>query len=319
MSRILVTGGAGYIGTHLVNQLLILGFAVNVLDDLSNANHANVPKGVVFFKGSLLNEDLVAQSLQGVDTVIHLAAKKSVQESVKKPDLYFEINSMGTKFLLDAMRRKNIKKLIFSSTAAVYDFELSNFASETTALNPISPYGQSKLLGEEHIETYVRMYGVNAVIFRYFNVVGFEEMYRMDVSNNDDLFSSITKSIISGQRINIFGNSFNSKDGTAVRDFIHVSDLVQAHIDAIQSFTIQNQFRLFNVGVGVGNSVLEVVNEFERQVNCPLEYDFEDSRAADIPISVADSSKILLQLGWRASRSLSDMVGCYVNLVKSNR
>jgi len=297
----------------------MLGFEVNVLDDLSNANCDDIPKGVVFFEGSLLNEDLVEQSLRGVDIVIHLAAKKSVQESVENPDLYYEINSVGTKILLTAMQQKKIKKLIFSSTAAVYDPKLSNFASEATTLNPISPYGLSKVLGEKHIEAHSRMYGLNAVILRYFNVVGFEKMYGMDVSNKDDLFSSITKAIESRQKINIFGNSFNSKDGTAVRDFIHVADLVQAHIDAIESFAIQNQFRLFNVGLGAGTSVLEVVKEFEKQLGVSLEYDFEDSRAADIPISVADSSKIVKDLKWRASRTLSDMVGCYTNLIKVNR
>ena len=259
-----------------------------------------------------MDTEILREVLKGVDIVIHLAAKKSVSESINNPELYFEQNSMGTLNLLCAMRRASVEKFIFSSTAAVYKPECSKFASEESPISPISPYGRSKSFGEDLVLSFTNNYGLRAIILRYFNVVAFESYYREPAFKNTGLFPSLQRAYKERLPFEIFGKTFSTPDGTAIRDFVHVADLSLAHLLALEKLDAIPDSDIYNVGTNSGYSIQEVVNAFQDRVNNQIEVRIAATREGDIPISIADSSKIRAELDWAPRYDLAEIVKCYV-------
>jgi UDP-glucose 4-epimerase len=307
MQNILVTGGRGYIGCHVVQSLLNSGKNVRILDDMSSALPIEVPLGVDFIQTSTSDLDGLVSALNGIDSVIHLAAKKSVDESIINPNKYFKENSLATWNLLHAMKIQGTKKIVFSSTAAVYDPLTSDNVDELSPVNPSSPYGASKIFCENLIENFCQFYGFSGIVLRYFNVVGANANELRDV-NGTGLFPSLALNLATNGRPVIFGKDYETKDGTAIRDFIHVSDLAEAHISALNAFGSTSNFQVFNVGTNIGHSVLEVVNLFAEVGGKNFDIDFQPRRLGDIPVSVSNSHKIRAELGWSQKFSLREMV-----------
>ena len=307
MKRILVTGGAGYIGSHVVKALLRMDFQVRVIDDFSTGEIRRIFPGANSIEGSILNPASLREALEGVDLVIHLAAKKSVSESVKEPAQYFRVNSEGTWILLSEMEKANVKAIIFSSTAAIYDSQISEKISEDFHVRPKTPYGVSKLMGEKLIESFCDVYDFNAVILRYFNVVGAGDSHLGETSG-ESLFPSVFSAISRSKNPQIFGNDYNTFDGTCVRDFIHVSDIAESHLAVIEYLKNNRGFSVFNVGTGVGYSVKQVINQVINNLGISPKIDLQPRRIGDVPFSVADSKKLFNATGWKPVFGLAEMV-----------
>ena len=307
MQNILVTGGRGYIGSHIVESLLNSGKNVRILDDMSSALPVEIPPGVDFVQASTLDLSSLVSALKGIDAVIHLAAKKSVNESLTNPEKYFNENSFGTWNLLYAMKLQGTRQIVFSSTAAVYDPLTSQGVHELSPINPSSPYGASKKFCENLIENFCQHYGFRGVVLRYFNVVGANGNKLRDIYGTG-LFPSLASNLANNKRPIIFGDDYKTKDGTAIRDFIHVSDLADAHVLAFNAFGSTSNFQVYNVGTNIGHSVLEVVNLFAEVTGKNFDIDFQPKRLGDIPVSVSNSHKIRTELGWTHKFNLREMV-----------
>jgi UDP-glucose 4-epimerase len=270
--KVLVTGGAGYIGSITVTKLINEGFEVNVLDDLSTGHRENIHPKAKFIEGSILDETSLELAIEGCAAVIHLAAKSIVSESIEKPNDYQETNLEGTNSLIKKIKNKPVKKLIFASTASVYEMSHEPIR-EISKLLPVNPYGQTKLAGENLIQLDLIGTNIDFFIFRFFNVAGnytnndFKTLYE-DHRPETHLIPSVLKSLNSKEFV-VYGQNYDTKDGTCVRDYLHVLDLIDAFIVALQS---KNRFKdIFNLGSGVGYSVLEVVKEIELHSNQKVE------------------------------------------------
>jgi len=307
MQRILVTGGLGYIGSHLVKGLLDKGHNVRVLDDFSTGkDHCNFPN-VEIIRGSILDFSILRSVLDGIDIVIHLAAKKSVDESLLQPEKYFRENTEGTWILLRAMKQAKVNSIIFSSTAAVYNPEITGRIAENSPLLPATPYGQSKLMCEKLIESFCTVYDFKSVILRYFNVIGAGDSALGDTSG-ESLLPRVFSAISENRNPQIFGSDYNTADGTCVRDFIHVSDIVESHLVCMDYLTNNPGFNVFNVGTAIGYSVRELINQVSEVLGVSFEIDLLPRRTGDVPVSIADNKKLLDATGWKAVLTLSDMV-----------
>lgn len=308
----LVTGGTGYIGAHIVDLLRRQGRSVVIVDDVVTGVEARVP-GVPIERLDL-SDDVSVERLRDlmidheVDEVVHLAARKQVGESVERPTWYFKQNVGGLANLLAAMGEAGVSLLVFSSSAAVYGNGAGVPLRETDETRPVNPYGETKLVGEWMIrdETVARPLG--AISLRYFNVAGAArpELADRAVLN---LIPMIFKRMADGQNPVIFGDQYDTADGTCVRDFIHVADLADAHLAALSRLREQaDGFDVFNVGTGRGYSVLDVVDEVARVSGSDLYPAVESPRRGDPGSVVANVDKIGRVLGWTATRSLTDMV-----------
>jgi UDP-glucose 4-epimerase len=308
--KILVTGGAGYIGSHAVEILKNRGHEVTVLDDCSTGHADSLPPTVRFVQGSLLDSELVARALKGCDAVMHFAGKSLVGESVEKPDLYRQINVAGTKVLLSEMNTLGIKKIVFSSSAATYGEPELSRVSENDQCAPTNPYGETKLAIERELSSASLTQQFAAVSLRYFNVAGALETDRGWLTERHDPETHLIPNALrasTNSPLRIFGRDWNTPDGTCIRDYVHVVDLIDAHIRALQYLTA-SEHHVFNIGSGSGYSVAQVVAAVSRVRNVPLPTVDAPRRAGDPAVLVANIDKAEMLLNWRPTKSLEQMV-----------
>ena len=307
-NKILVTGGAGYIGSHTCKMLQAQGFEPVVYDNLSRG-HAWAIKWGPLVKGDLQETERLVRTLQEhkIQAVIHFAAFAYVGESVEKPEMYYENNFGGTLSLLKAMQRANVKKIVFSSSCATYGNPQTESLAETHPQDPINPYGQSKLMVEKMLQDAVHAWGLQAVSLRYFNAAGADA--EGDLGEVHDPETHLIPLAIQaglGQRkeILIFGNDYPTPDGTCLRDYIHVNDLAAAHITALKKL-LENSitYDVFNLGAGVGYSVLQVIAKISEVLGVQVQSRITARRAGDPPQLVADTKKASAKLNWKPQYS----------------
>jgi UDP-glucose 4-epimerase len=309
--RVFVTGGAGYIGSVGVEKLLDAGHEVIVLDNMRTGRPASVAEGATLIDGDLRDGPFMADVLARTkpDAVMHFAAATIVPESVTKPDLYYGINMVGGYNLLEGARLAGIDKIIVSSTAAVYGSPTEMPITEETPTNPVSPYGAAKLMFEQMLAAYARAYGTRWIAFRYFNVAGATFAHGEDHRPETHLIPNALLAV-AGRRppMEIFGTDYPTPDGTAVRDYVHVEDLIDAHLAGLER--IDTVSGPFNLGTTNGASVAEVISTVEAVTDMEVPRTYHDRRAGDPPILVADASKARQLLGWTPARStLEEMIG----------
>jgi UDP-glucose 4-epimerase len=308
--RVLVTGGAGYIGSVVATQLVAAGHDVIVLDDLSTGHADAVPTGATFVKGTL--RDCAAEVLSdGIDGVLHFAARSLVGESVAEPAKYWSANLGGSVALLEAMREFGVRTIVFSSTAAVYGEPERTPIAETDPTRPTNPYGASKLAVDTTLAEFSRLYGFGAMSLRYFNVAGAHRAgdgtwfgERHDPETH--LIPAVLAAAAAGRPVQVFGDDYPTPDGTCIRDYIHVTDLADAHLRALAACR-PGQHRVYNLGNGTGFSVRQVVDVCSEVTGIAIGTDIAPRRAGDPAVLVASSERIQTELGWQASRDLHDM------------
>ena len=309
---VLVTGGAGYIGSHVVRLLQQQGRKVVVIDNLSSGVSQRIGEA------SLVTLDLAAEGAaeqltalmaeHGVESVIHFAARKQVGESVLKPEWYFEQNIGGMAHLLEAMQHSDVRKLVFSSSAATYGIPTEDFVGEDYDCKPINPYGQTKLIGEWMLANAQRAWGLRGASLRYFNVAGagWDDLADTAVMN---LVPIVFAALREGRAPVVFGDDYPTPDGSCVRDYVHVLDLAQAHISALDYLNRDDRkYSTFNVGTGSGSSVFEVLDEIKKVSGIDFAVDVQARRAGDPPYLCADVSRIKDELGWVAKHNLNDII-----------
>ena len=323
--KILVTGGAGFIGSHTVVELLNAGHEVVIVDNLSNSKATSIDaikqitgkdKEIKFYKEDILNEDklnLIFDQNPEIEAVIHFAAFKAVGESVEKPIEYYKNNIGGTLSLVDCMRKHNVKKIVFSSSATVYgDPETVPIKETAKTGGCTNPYGQTKLMNEQILnDVYVSDNDWSVILLRYFNPIGSHESGLIGESPNgipNNLMPYINK-VAFGEldHLNIFGNDYPTPDGTGVRDYIHVVDLAKGHLKAIDRAKEVKGVEVFNLGTGKGYSVLDIVKNFEDATGVKVKYEIVERRPGDIAECYADPTKAYEVLGWKAEKTLKDM------------
>ena len=308
MSKVLVIGGAGYIGAHICQSLVDNGYSVRIFDDFSNGLHRRIDeKFTDLVEASVLDRSALISSMDGIDSVIHLAAKKAVEESVSNPLKYYEHNVGGTLNILAAMAVKKIKKIVFSSTAAVYAPSEKSAIDETDLLAPLSPYGATKVMAEELIKSIGSAEGFSTISLRYFNVVGSTKVEFAD-NSKDNLVPKVFAAIKRGESPEIYGSDYPTKDGTCIRDYIHVADLADSHLSALKRVESAIVHEVYNVGSGKGYSVKEMIDQISVSMNKELTPKLYPRRAGDIPQLIASISKIERELGWKPKRSLEEMI-----------
>ena len=309
MSTWLVTGGAGYIGAHVVRELAASGRRVVVLDDFSSGLERKVPTGIPIVRAAVADREAVSAALveHKVDGVIHLAAKKAAGESVGIPLHYYRENVVGMLSLLEAMHETGVKRFVYSSSAAVYGTPVANPISEDSPLVPESPYGETKVVGEWMTRDQGIANGLSWVALRYFNVAGAASDDLGDTSVNN-LVPMVFQALADGDRPRIFGDDYPTPDGTCIRDYIHVADLAEAHVAATAHCEKHDSAVALNVGRGVGSSVREVMDMVSEVVGADVDAVTVGRRAGDPPASTAATLRILETLGWSARRDLRDMV-----------
>ena len=311
---ILVTGGAGYIGSHCVMALLEQNKDVLVFDNLSTGHFETINKlknfgNLEFIKGDLLNPDELKSLFDNhkIDAVIHFAAFSQVGESVKDPKKYYINNVCGTINLLTAMLEHNVNKIVFSSTAATYGEPEYIPIDEKHPQNPINPYGQTKLMIEKIMDDYDKAYGLKSVRLRYFNVAGADSKSRIGEWHEPEthLIPNILKSTFNtGKTFEMYGNDYDTKDGTCVRDYINIEDLINAHLLALEYLNNGGETNYFNLGTNDGNTVKEVFNACEKITNQTIAVKQMPRREGDPASLVADNKKIKSTLGWSPEKNL---------------
>ena len=323
MSKVLVTGGAGYIGSHTCVELLNAGHEVVVLDNLSNSSkeslnrvQALTSKSLDFVEGDILDQAILDQIFQNhqIDAVIHFAGLKAVGESQQVPLKYFENNIAGSISLVKAMERANVFNLVFSSSATVYDeANVSPLNEEMPTGMPSNNYGYTKLIVEQLLQKLAQAdVRWSIALLRYFNPVGAHKSGQIGedpqgIPNN--LMPYITQVAVGmREKLAIFGNDYETIDGTGIRDYIHVVDLASAHLCALNNRLTHKGCRAWNIGTGNGNSVLQVKNTFEEVNGIPVPFQFAPRRSGDVAISYADNSRAREELGWQAKYDLNDML-----------
>ncbi|GAA1652898.1 UDP-glucose 4-epimerase GalE [Nonomuraea maheshkhaliensis] len=304
--RLLVTGGAGYVGSVVAAQLVEAGHEVTVLDDLSTGHQDAVPEGARFVQAGIHE---AGPALAGADAVLHFAAKSLVGESVQKPGLYWANNLGGTLALLDAMRDAGVGSIVFSSTAATYGEPERSPIEEDDPTRPTNPYGASKLAVDTALSAYAGLRGLGAVSLRYFNVAGAYGRFRERHAVETHLIPNVLK-VATGEResVSVFGTDYPTPDGTCVRDYVHVSDLARAHLLALGAIT-PGEHRIYNLGNGTGFSVQEVISVCREVTGHEIPAVVGERRAGDPAVLVASSARIQRELGWKPERaSLRDIV-----------
>jgi UDP-glucose-4-epimerase GalE len=304
MPKILVTGGAGYIGSITSHHLVKRGFEVLVADDLSRGHRHNVPANILHVV-RLQDTDALAKLLEGVDAVVHFAAYISVGESTREPELYFANNVGGSLSLFEAMARAKVKRLVFSSTAAVYGDPPRSPIPEDSPFAPVSPYGESKAMVERVLADLDRYRGLRSVVLRYFNACGAEPEANLGEQHEPEthLIPLLFRAAQTGEPIQIFGDDYPTPDGTCIRDYIHVGDLASAHMAALDHLIAGGASSQFNVGTGNGNTVLETLRAVEEISGRKVPYQIAPRRDGDSPSLVANSQKLQQTLGWQPVRS----------------
>ncbi|MDR0674749.1 MAG: UDP-glucose 4-epimerase GalE [Mycoplasmataceae bacterium] len=304
--KILITGGAGYIGSVIVEHF-VKKHTIVILDDLSTNKKRIVNKNATLINGSILNERLLNKifARYQFNLVIHLAAKTVVSESMKKPNKYYQHNVIGTKNILKYMKKYGCEKIIFSSSAAVYGNSKQNFIQEKTPKKPCNPYGKTKLLAEKLIE----QAGINYVILRFFNVSGASNSLKFGMMKKTPtlLIPAINRLISENKKPIIYGNQYDTKDGTCVRDYVHIEDIVSACILSV-SLLKKNDSGIYNLGSGKGYSVLEITKLACKINNVKFEYSLKNNRPGDPSTLIASIEKARKELHWKPKYSISQMI-----------
>jgi UDP-glucose 4-epimerase len=312
--KILITGGAGFIGSVISSYLLDNEYEVVVIDDLSTGNKIALDERTTFFQGSILDKSSLTTALAGVDAVIHCAAKSIVEESVSKPELYEQVNYQGTKVLLDVMLQTGVNKIIFSSTAAVYGDTKTQPISESAKLFALNPYGESKIKCEEEIERKVTE-GLAAITFRYFNVAGsyknnLGKVFFENHENESHLIPKILNKLNKDDKevtVDIYGDKWQTQDGSCIRDYLHVKDLAHTHLFALNKLT-KGEHKIINLGSGKGYSVFEVINQIDRSIGVKLNRNICPARLGDPAVLLADISMAKEILGWQPKSGLAEII-----------
>ena len=303
--RVLVTGGAGYIGSHVVLELCENGYEVVVLDDLSSGNKGAVDSRAKFINGSTLNNSDIELGLEKVEAVIHLAAFKAAGESMLEPIKYSQNNIMGTINLLNAIIKHKINSFVFSSTAAVYGFPEYLPLDENHPLTPINYYGFTKLEIERILQWYSKLKGLKFAALRYFNAAGYDINGRLNfLEKNPANLIPITMEVASGMRnkMHVFGNDYDTHDGTGLRDYIHVSDLAEAHVKAL-NFLQNNNNLTVNLSTGQQHSVIDVINMTNKISSKEIDYEIVERRPGDPAELYASSDLAYDTLNWKPKYS----------------
>ena len=315
---ILVTGGAGYIGSHCVLALLKEGFTVHIFDDFSTGHKETVETlkkygTLTYSEGDLQNKTDIKKVFENnkIDAVVHFAAFSQVGESVKNPQKYYQNNVCGTLNLLEAMFENDVKKIVFSSTAATYGEPVYTPIDENHPQLPINPYGQTKLMIERIMDNYDKAYGLKSVRLRYFNVAGADSEGRIGEWHTPEthLVPNILKSSFGdGKTFEMYGDDYDTKDGTCVRDYINVEDLAQAHILALKYLNNGGETNFFNLGTQEGTTVQEVFDVCEQVIGKSIPVKKMPRREGDPAILVADNTKAKNELGWEPKNSFEHSV-----------
>ncbi|MFO0357810.1 MAG: UDP-glucose 4-epimerase GalE [Sphingobacteriaceae bacterium] len=315
---ILITGGAGYIGSHTNKLLNQLGYHTIILDNLSNGRREMVKWGT-FIEGDLSDGyslDSIFSNYQ-VDTVVHFAAYAYVGESVYNPDMYYKNNVVNTLNLLDAMRKYDVKKIVFSSTCATFGNPFELPVKEDHSQLPLSPYGRTKLMMEHILKDFDVAYGIKHVILRYFNASGADPDLEVGEYHQPETHLIplvIESALYQNSPIKIFGNDYPTPDGTCIRDYIHVNDLADAHEKAISFLEKNNYSNDFNLGNGKGFSVMDVIKMVEKLAGKPVIKQFVDRRAGDPSVIVGSSEKAFKELNWKPKfNSLESIISTALN------
>lgn len=308
---VLVVGGAGYIGAHVVAQLLAENLNVVVADDLSAGaadRIGSVPLTRIDVADPHAPESLAdCMAAHRVDSVIHLAAKKQVGESVADPLRYYRNNVVGLLNLLDAMTAAGVTRIIFSSSAAVYGAPHQASVDEDAATVPVNPYGTTKLIGEQMLSDWAASRAIDWIALRYFNVAGAASP-RLADTGVTNLIPMVIDRLLRGEAPRIFGADYDTPDGTCIRDYVHVVDLARAHVHACRALATGAPHHIYNVGTGRGASVLEVINAVQRVAGLSIAPIVEPRRAGDPPVVIAASGRIRTDLGFRTRLGLSEIV-----------
>ena len=306
---VLVTGGAGYIGSHAVLALIDAGWPVAVVDDLSTGTREVVPHEVAFYEGNIADPALIARifSEQGTRAIMHFAGSIVVPESVDKPLEYYRNNTLASHSLISAAVDAGVKHILFSSTAAVYGAPERVPVEEEDPTQPINPYGASKLMTERMLEDSAAAYPFNYGALRYFNVAGADPQGRAgQVGKGSTHLIKIACEAAVGKRpyVAVYGSDYDTPDGTCIRDYIHVSDLAEAHVAALEKLIDEPEQNLvLNCGYGEGHSVLEVLDAIDRANGAPIERRMEERRPGDAPALVAGNERLLATLDWRPAHA----------------
>jgi len=308
MSAILITGGAGYIGSEVAAQLLKLGFEVIVVDDLSTGDRRRVPNGVAFFEGDISDQYLIESIItkHSISTVFHFAAYKQARESFLLPSKYWINNVHKLVVFLETLKLSKIENFVLSSSCSVYGG--AGVVRDNTPLRPVSPYGWTKLVGEEICTDYSKEFAWKFISLRYFNVIGASQREFAGDYTSHCILPSMFRKSISGEIFTIHGNEFPTRDGFAIRDYISVVDVAAAHISAIKLLESGFQGSL-NVSSGEPKSVYEIVKAFQSIEGSDLEFNFDDHNLADPAEIWGLPSPILLDSGWKISQTFLDALG----------
>ena len=313
-AAVLVTGGAGYIGSHVVLSLLDSGRPVVVLDDLCTGFRFAVPEAATFYEGDVADQDLVKRIIcdHGIGAIIHFAGSVVVPESVASPLKYYDNNTGKSRTLIETAIASGVRHFVFSSTAAAYGIPDSIPVSEDTPTSPINPYGWSKIMTEQMLRDSANAHDLNYGILRYFNVAGADPQGRTGQSTEGAthlIKIAVEAALGKRERVAIFGTSFDTSDGTGVRDYIHVSDLAQAHLLTLEAMITEPSRNLtLNCGYGRGYSVLDVLDAVDRVSGSKVKRVTEAPRAGDPAALVADNSRILDTLPWKPRYAKLDLI-----------
>lgn len=319
---ILVTGGAGYIGSHTVIELQNAGYDVVVMDNLSNSSEVALErvqeitgKPLTFYKADILDREATEEifSKEKIEAVIHFAGLKAVGESVQKPWEYYNNNITGTLILLDVMRKHNVKNIIFSSSATVYgEPEKVPVTEETPKGGCTNPYGWTKSMLEQILTDIQKADpSWNVILLRYFNPIGAHKSGKIGENPNgipNNLMPYITQVAVGKlPKLGVFGNDYPTPDGTCIRDYIHVLDLATGHVKALERLKKNAGLDIYNLGTGIGYSVLDVIHNFEAATGITIPFEFKPRRAGDIPVNYSNADKAWKELGWKAQYGIKEM------------
>ncbi len=309
---ILVTGGAGYIGSHFVKFLLNNGKDVLVFDNLSRGHKEAIPENVAFEKVDIRNREEIREALKkyNIESVVHFAAFAYVGESVENPGMYYENNVVGSFNLIDEVEKAGIKKFVFSSTCSLYGNPDSVPISENESVKPINPYAETKLTIEKILHDYDVAHNLKFVALRYFNAAGADPNGEIGESHNPEphLIPIILNTALGlRDKVFVFGDDYPTEDGTAVRDYIHINDLADAHLKAL-NFLEKGKSDIFNLGTGNGNSVMEMIKTSEKVTGRKINFEISDRRAGDPAVLVADNKKAKEILGWTPKFDLESII-----------